>query len=299
MSNLKNRIAQARKSIADNRASFDRAYKFKVGKTIIRVMPGVKDSDDFSREYGAHYIKDSAGGLVAVVGDAEICYGKICPVRDAIGQHIQRLVERGAPDETVKGVKGWLAKRVNVVNAEILAGDDENKGKVVRCEFSQNSFDAILSVLEEVAESDTFDMSQGVPIIVERVGTGATDTRYTFMFCPRPVPAVSKEALAQSVDLQSYVDGKFGASVNKALTHLSALLGRDVTSTALGAAMATTAGSIAGPKSIDEDLADLAGDTATVDAEFEEKPPFETEAKSKTAAPVDDMEDILAGLDDL
>lgn len=321
MSSLKDRIAASRKAIADQKASYDRAYKFKPGKTVIRLLPGVKDADEFAKEYGAHYIKDPAtDAMIAVVGDAQICYGKPCPVREAIGMFIDRCNSRG-DDALSEKAKKWLARSTNVANVQIIDGPDtENKGKVVRAEFSQNTFDAILSVLEEYAAVDPeFDAKfrqRGFLLTIERVGTGPTDTRYTPMAYPKqPDNPVPENVLAQRVDLQSVVDGKFGQSVTQALSKLSVLLGKDVTQTALGSAIASTA-SLAAPQQeqppvsdfssstpaapSSEDLTSLLGE-GPIDAEFTEATATTAAAPTPAPAPaaVEDFDGILAELDNL
>lgn len=312
---LKERIAAQRKAISDRSASFTRAYKFKEGKTYVRLLPGVEQAGEYSQKYGAHYIKDpSTGSILAVVGDAETTYEKYCPVRDAIGQVLARASDRG-DEELAKKVKGWFARGVYVMNVQIVAGvDTENKDKVVQPEFSEKSYDALLSIMQDMEEANAnFDddfAKKGVTITVERVGMGATDTRYTFSMAPsQPKDAIPQPVLDQRVSLQAYVDGKFGASVAKALQHLSVMLGKDVTQTALGAAMVKTVEAIPGPAtktttaaSADEELLSLEG--GVTDAEFVETPATTVVVEPTPAAavtPADDagFKDILAELDAL
>ena len=306
MSTFKQKIEAQRRAIAERSVSFERPYKFKVGKTHIRILPGVKDSTEISRQYGAHYIKDPrTGDLAAVVGDAEITYGKECPVRIAIKQCVQQANSRG-DDKAAKVAKEWLARPVHVVNIQVVGGvDEENKGKVVRAEFSEKGWDSILSVLEEVdAQVDDFNIANGVIITVERTGTGPTDTRYTYTpHLKQPSSPPSNDVLNQRVDLDTYVDAKFGASVDKALVHLSNVLGKDVSRGALAAHNAAAA------IAYDDDIissSDTAAPatpakTEAIDATFddillEEKP---APATKKAEPAAKDMDDILADLDNL
>lgn len=332
MSSLKDKIAAQRKQIADNKAAFQRSYRFKVGKTMIRVMPGTDDPEDFAIEYGAHYLKDPRDNdkLLAVVGDAEICYGKVDPVRQAITDFVHRCNERG-DEQMAKNAKGWLAKRNHVMNIKVIGGaDTENAGKVVPWEASENQYDSVLSVIETALDAgqDPFDMNGGLVLVVERTGTGVQDTKYTFQpfLNSAKYPATQADLDARH-DLKAYRDGKFGTSVTKALGVMSSLLGYDVTTTALGASIAASVPSqaIAGPgatstpgpsdvtdfsttastpaaapaaasatSSIDEDLLAL-------DATFEDVAPAAapevTQAQAAPAASVQD--DILAELDAL
>lgn len=315
MSSLKDRLAAQRAAIATSKAAFTRSYKWKVGKTYFRLLPGMDTADDFSRDYGAHYIKDATDKIIAVVGDAEICYGTPCPVREAITQVLLRVNDTG--DEAAsKRVKGWLAKKSNVTNIEILGGvDTENKGKVWQAEFSETQWDAILSAMETMVEANPeWNMEKGIALVCEREGTGQTDTKYKWSVFPAEVPAPTQAILDQRMNLGSYVDGKFGMSVNKALTALSTMLGRDVSQSAVGAALANYDPSkgIEGPKAGttvetvvevdplaglgDDDLPDsLKGDTA-VDAEFTE--PVEAETPAAPAANAE-LDSIMAELDNL
>lgn len=320
MSSLRDKVNAQRQAIAAKQAQYERPYRFKVGKTMIRILPGTVTPDDFSKPYGAHYIKNPADGkIIAVVGDAEICYGKVCPVREGISKLIQQFMERG--DEAgAKKIKEWLARDSYVVNAEIMGGvDTENKGKVVRIEFSRNQYDEILSLIDTVLITNpNFDMSEGLAVMVERVGTGVTDTKYTWSAVPGNVPPPSRAILDQRADLAAYVDGKFGISVTKALTALSSLLGEDVTQTAIGSAIQQNAPQIAAQPTVQSVTDVLQGDaipdfdsstatTAVVDADFEALANLEVTSATvevkPTTAPAepakDEFADILAELDSL
>jgi hypothetical protein len=286
---LKDKIAAQRKALADNKAAFERSYRFKVGKTVCRLLPGVDDADTFSKPYGAHYIKDprdpAGKTIIAVVGDAEICYGKIDPVRQAISEFISACNERG--DETAaKYAKEWLAKPSNIVNLEIISGvDTENNGKVVPWEASSNQYDGVLSVMESVMDADpTFSMTNGLVFQVERVGTGMSDTKYTFSYFPgtATIAAPTSNVLSQRIPLDSYVSGKFGMNVTKALNHLSSLLGRDVTANAI--ASATAPAQIAAPLEVAE-VEDAVFEPVSALDEMDEIPPFDvTPAADPVAA---------------
>lgn len=325
MSSLRDRIDAQRKAIADQKSAFERPYRWKQGKTLVRVLPGLVEADDFSKPYGAHYIKNpSDGKIIAVVGDAEICYGKVCPVRQAIAELIQQRMEIG--DEAgAKLIKEWLARDSYVTNVEILGGaDTENKGKVVRVEFTRNQYDSILSLIDTILMTNpNFNMNEGLPVMVERVGSGVQDTKYTFSAVPGTVPPPTPAVLDQRSDLQSYVDGKFGISVTKALTALSSMLGKDVTQTAIGSAMQATAIAAQPAQAAQTGVAALADDDipdfttpATpepVDAAFEdlaalteaaaEPTPQPAQAAPTQAAPAggvaDEFADILAELEGL
>lgn len=285
MSNFRDRVAAQRQAIAETRASGDRPYKFAVGKTIIRILPGMQDPDDFYVKYGEHWIKDPATkAVLAVVGDAEITYGRTCPVRQAIGKFVAQQSAIG-DQETAKFAKDWLGKESNITNTEILGGVDvENKGKVVRNAWSQNQLDGILSAIDTVFMGNPdFNMKDGLALVVERVGTGMLDTKYSYQVLPGNVPAPTPAVLAQRVDLKVYVDSKFGASVDKALLKLSALLGED-------AAQAIVHGSVTTPQ--------LTDGTVALDAVVEEVIP-DAVIEDVNVGGEQSFDDILAGLEGL
>jgi hypothetical protein len=326
MSSLKDKIAAQRKHLADQKAAYVRAYKWKQGKNYVRVLPGLTDPDDFAVEYGAHYIKDprDSSKLLAVVGDAEICYGQPDPVRQAITDYIHQANERG-DENGAKAAKDWLAARKYLVNLAYLDGPDvENKGKVVVAEFSSNQYDTILSLMAEYLDvgRDPFDPVNGLVICVERTGSGMNDTKYTFNTFPapeqRPLPS---NALEARTDLVAYRDSKFGTSVTKAMTVLSSLLGYDVTTTALGSAMASNAQLAApaaatttapAPAPVEAGVGDAVQVNdldAIMDASFEEVTPV-TEptpvaqtapapSPAPAAASADDLDAIMADLENI
>lgn len=318
---LKDKIAAQRKQIADTKASYQRSYKFKVGQTLIRVLPGCGDTrdeqEDFAVDYGAHYIKDPRDStkLLAVVGDAEICYGKSDPVRQAITDYIHRCNERG--DETsAKAAKEWLARKSHIMNIKVCAGpDSENNGKVVIWEASDNQYDAVLATVLNSLEAglDPFDLNGGLVIQVERVGTGVQDTKYTFQpyLAANKYPGTPADLEARA-NLKSYRDGKFGQSVLKALGVMSNLLGYDVTTTAVGAALAgnsptSTASQLSAPQTQPVTAADPSDDMdllatdPVIDAVFEPvaEATATTPVATPAASPATADADIMAELDAL
>lgn len=312
MSSFKQKVAAQRKQIAEKNAGYLRAYKFKPGKTQIKVLPGLKSPEDFFKAYGAHYVKDwRTGEIAAVVGDAELTYGTPCPVRSAIRELMKIAAERGN-EPLQNSAKEMLAKQTYVYAAQILGGvDSENLNKVVLIEQTSAGFDSVLGIAEQLSEDDPdFDMMNGFIINVERTGTGAKDTRYNFIpSTKQPTSKIADDVLSQRPDLDAYVGAKFGVNVQKALLYLGNLLGKDLvgahtletseSATALPApetASKTTAASVKEASPIDDDLASLAGAT---DAEFEDAtPPFDTDAPS-ASTDVSDADDILSVLNDL
>lgn len=314
MSALRDKINAQRASIAAQKAAFERPYRFKVGKTLFRVLPGIDDVDEFSKPYGAHYIKNPTDGKVlAVVGDSEICYGKPCPIREAINKVIQQRLAMG-DEASAKSIKGWLARDSYVVNIEIIGGvDTENKGKVVRYEFTRNQYDEILSLIDTVLLTNpSFNLNDGLAVMVERTGTTKNDTEYKWSAVPGNVPPPTQAILDQRTDLKAYVDGKFGVSVTKALTALSSMLGEDLTQTAIGSAISNSA-QLTGPSAtqttavaLDDEIPDFTKvEPAAVDADFEElanlttteAPAQPVQQTAPAAASTDEFADILAELD--
>jgi hypothetical protein len=191
-------------------------------------------------------------------------------------------------------------------------------------EFSSNQYDTILSLMAEYLDvgRDPFDPVNGLVICVERTGSTMNDTKYTFNTFPapeqRPLPS---NALEARTDLVAYRDSKFGTSVTKAMTVLSSLLGYDVTTTALGSAMASNAQLAApaattttapAPAPVEAGVGDAVQVNdldAIMDASFEEVTPVTepTPVAQTTPAPspapaaasADDLDAIMADLENI
>lgn len=323
MSSLRDRIAAKRDAIAASRAGGTKTYKFKVGTTMIRILPDTKSAEgDAWREYGQHFIKDENDNLLAVIGDRSIVSGgtETCPVRDAL-LAAAKTAPKDLKDHIYKKV---LAKMNNLMNIVVLGQVTKDKklvqdpeappSEVQLLSLSQNQLDDILSIFEIYIDNDEdpFDLNNGITLMVERTGMTATDTRYKYNAYPKKMP-ISAEVFAKANDLDAWIASTFKEGAAKALAAVG-----QITGTIAGpigeAAKALTESKVEKPalvESVVDDAIDLTnGDDGTIieDAEFEVvdtelvtevKTPAKTNpTKTETVAAADD-DDILSILDGL
>lgn len=296
MAGLKDRIAKKRQAIADKSAGYERSFKWPVGKTYFRLLPGKVEADEFFEEIGVHWIKQN-GKVVASVGDREICFGEPCPIREGIEAVMSHAREIG-DDDMLKEAKDMLAKPRFFANGLVVKSPAEfEKDKPELFEFSEKTWDQILSQMEDMIEDledgadltkeGPFAMDGGVIFVLEKTGSGL-DTRYNVFTNPKKAKA-TPAALEAAVDLAAYKRSQFDEKGRKALAALGAMIGEDLSDSiadALTSPSETKA--LAAPEDDDEVFVDDEG-------------VIEGEVAEETAAEADELsdDDILADLDDL
>ena len=119
---MRERLQQKREETKQKRASFTRAYKFKPGKTKLRILPSWRgDEEVFFHDFGEHWLKDiETGKAICPIGDRSICFGEVDPIREKLEEAF-RLEED--PDRR-KILKDMKAKTATLVNALILNDKD-------------------------------------------------------------------------------------------------------------------------------------------------------------------------------
>ncbi len=295
MAGLRDRIAAKRQAIADKSAGNERSFKWPVGKTYFRLLPGTNDAEEFFEEIGIHWIKDAKGKLITAVGDREICFGEPCPIREAIQRFISYAQDEG-DDDSVKRGKDMLAKSRFYANGQIIkAPGDYEKDKPVLLEFSVTAWDSLLSQLEDLLEDlsedaditkeGPFSLTKGMVFVVERTGTGM-ETRYNIYASGKVAPAASN-ALEGAVDLQAFKRSQFDERGRKALAALGGMIGEDLTDT-IGASLTSPA-----------ETKTLAAPVEEIEDETVEEAEFETVEETVEEAEVVSDDDILADLDSL
>lgn len=292
MAGLRDRIAAKRQAIADKNAGNERSFKWPVGKTYFRLLPGVGNAEEFFEEIGIHWVKDDKGKLVAPVGDREICFGEPCPIREGIERYISYGREMG-DDDIVKRGKDMLAKSRFFANGVIIKAPGEfDKDKPVLLEFSVTAWDSMLSQLEDLIEDldpeadltkeGPFSLAAGMVFVVERTGTGM-DTRYNIYTSGKTAKAPNG-ALEAATDLAAYKRSQFDENGRKALAALGSWMGEDLAgpvADAIASSPATKA--LAAPEAEDDDV--FVDEDGVIEGEVAD-------------AELDD-DDILAGLDDI
>ncbi|MCR9222905.1 MAG: hypothetical protein NXH70_02450 [Hyphomonas sp.] len=293
MAGLRDRIAQKRQAIADKSAGYERAFKWPVGKSYFRLLPGKVEADEFFEEIGVHWIKQN-GKVVASVGDREICFGEPCPIREGIEAVMSHAREIG-DDDMLKAAKDMMAKPRFFANGVIIKSPAEfEKDKPELLEFSEKTWDQILSQMEDMIEDldegadlmkeGPFAMDGGTIFVLEKTGTGL-DTRYNVFTSAKKAPA-KPDALEAAVDLGAYKRSQFDEKGRKALAALGAMIGEDLSDSiadALTSPVETKA--LAAPEA-DDDLSE-----DVIEGEVVEEPAAEADELSD--------DDILADLDEL
>lgn len=296
---LKDKIAAKRQVMNDKDAGRVRSVKFPNGKTVIRLLPGTDDPNDFFQEIGIHWIKNKASETVCAVGDRQICFQEPCPVRDAIGELI-RAGQAAGDDALVKRAKDMMAKSRYFVNGVVmLTGSSElKKGEAVLFEFSENTFGKLLSIMEDYIEADhdVLDLEKGVAFVIERSGSGL-DTEYAVSAAPKNFGVIPSSVLDKRTDLLAYKRAQFDDRAAKAIAAISKELGRPLDSDTIARLTAPVGKAIAGPTSAPTEAkagtaSKAAAKEPVVEAEFEETP-------ASPASAVDDVDAIMAELDNL
>jgi hypothetical protein len=313
------RIKQQREAIKLNRAGQTRAYKFKEGKTVISILPGHADPEEFFRKFGLHYLKNKKDEFVVAVGDRSICFDEPCVVRDGLVDMI-RYANSIGDDDLSESAKKSLARPAYLMNIMVHQDPDKKAEEFPQlANFSESLGDQIFSILEEYLAEGADDLlrwKDRLLFVVERTGTGAKDTKYKVYPAAKRM-SVDPSVMAKAVNLEEYVKAQFTDSVNKALTYISTATGRPVSGSAFAAALTAPVGgataALEGPvetatvvPSSDEDLlaeapapaakrveeAPALAAARTVDAEFED-----VTAAAETPTKSDD--DLLSEIDAL
>lgn len=273
--------------------STGRTVKPKEGKTRVRILPGIRSDGKFWADLAVHWIKTEINGKpVAVVGCHDGVYDAPCPVCTMI----EKAITTAPDDESVALYKSWKARGTVLVNALVRSGEDKSEDPVI-LELTRTAFGNILSMIEEY-EADygyVLDPTSGMDFTIERKGKGI-DTEYSVMPNPKSEP-VSKASLSKQVDLDEYIQKEFfKGDEAKAISHISNMTG--ITHKGITALPSGRAGLLASKG------ASVADDVS----EFDEPTPVVKKAAPKAAAKpapkveeadTDDLDDVLAGLDDL
>lgn len=294
---LLDKVKQRREEFQTKKASQTRTYKFKPGKTVISILPlhGVKD--DFTKQYGMHYIKNRAGDFVAAIGDRQITYGEECPVREAL-MELRRYASNVGDDELANQTNQSLAKPSNLVNVNVHRDPDGKAEDVPQlCAFSDSLMEQIYSILEEYLADDPSKLlrfDDRLALVIEREGTGLKDTRYKVYPAAKAV-SVSPDILSKAVNIDEYIAGQFLDGAQKALAYVASVTGKASIAHNTSMAKALTGPTPSAAKSNDEaidvDFEDYAAPMAKPEAikrATKQLPPEEDD---------DNLDDILASLE--
>lgn len=320
---VKDRIAAKRGQIAAGKSKGIRPYKFKTGKTLFRILPAA-NGGDFDRPFGKMWLKSFDGQQKFSIGDRDITFGELDPIKDMIFSAM-----RAAPNEETRDhYKAMLAQRKNVFCALIIsvngvADPEQSPSEPVIIEVSETQFDNILAQFEAYTDMDPdYDLAgkdTGHLFSCEKSGSGF-DTKYTFLATPQKAP-LKQEIIDKAIDLDAWIQGEFEGLENKAVEFLGKLNGAagisvPVPQLTQQPAQAQLPGPAASTPAAAQPNVSAAAVTTAIEPEdaeveaVEEDSPFETEptatvtpaatpaATPPAAAPAEsnEIDDILAGL---
>lgn len=319
--------------VAKSKAKHTRASsRLKPKEGINRYRLLINDTETW-KDLGVHWIKSAPdtdnpkGKVVAVIGSRDVVYDEPCPIATAVDRAIASAVD----EESKKIFEEWKVRKSVLINALDRSKGSENPNDPQILELTTTTFAEVLGIVQQYADADqnVFDISEGVDIVITKSGKGL-NTKYAVNTAPgvsQPVPA---ETLNRLANLQEHIETEFFKGEDrKALNAIAAMAGvsvagllpnqaaapaaiaqtqtRTTSAPALTAAGAVADGADEAPAT---PAAPAAGamTTATTTASAPVTPAA-VETPAAPAAPVapvaaapvdmDDLDSILAGLDDI
>ena len=238
------------------------------GKSRWRLLPswrGVEDNQ-FFHEFGAHYVKNSAGDIKAVYVCTARTYKRDCPICDMISDAISGATS----DEMVKTMKEANASSRVLMNALPISGDGKVSTDPVILELPFSAINDIIEIITEGAlDEPDFNIlthpKRGTYISVDREGTGRS-TKYRITPGTKAVP-LKEGVMEKAHDLDEWVSQEYPEGKAKAIAAVRSVSGLLPTPTA--SLFAETSAARTGSTSAesrdevdidDDELDDLLGD---------------------------------------
>lgn len=272
--------------------------------------PWVSADGQFWAECGVHWIKATEDGKpLAVVGCDSVVNQKPCEICTAIDQAIASAID----EESKKLYEGWKARTSIFVNVLDRSKGSSNPDDVQILELTTTTWGKVMGVIAQFGEEgeDILSPTTGMDIVITRSGKGL-NTEYAVNTAPgqnhKPVTA---DQIKAAIDLNDHIQKEFfRGDETKALAAIGQISGVSY-APRLAASNRTPTRAITSQAAAVED-AD-AEEAALEALEEEEAAPAAAPAKAeakpaaapaKPAAPAEasveeDMDDILAGLDDI
>lgn len=245
---LRDKLAATRQKSKERKAGSTRLFKWKNGKTKFRFLPGLSVPADFFREYGLHWLRDQDGKPIGAVGDRSICYeGEECIIRDGL-QEAKRYANQIEDEKLEERVGNMLAKSRYIALIEVIDAPGEVPSEPVLADFPYGTFNAILSMMEDVfeeAESEEDGTAQiigdnAIVFQIEREGSGM-NTEYTPTITRKSAP-MSEGALEGAVSIDDWIAAQFEApKLASATKVISEMLGRPLDSDIIEGALTSSA----------------------------------------------------------
>jgi len=192
-------------------------WRPKVGKNYVRILPNWKDPNDvfYKRVYVHWNVGENNRKVVCrkTLGEDELC-----PICDFVSE----LLQSSDSDDVKYGQAMGQTERFAM---NILDGYDLERGVQV-FECGRGLFQSILWMFTDGDYGDLDDWKTGRYIVIERVGTGMTDTRYNCMPSGKETPIDPKEFQSRLWDL----DEVYAPPIVEEM--IAILEGRDTTASA-------------------------------------------------------------------
>lgn len=300
---LRDRLDSTRQAAKERKAGSTRLFKWAIGKTKFRFVPGVEDESEFYAEYGLHWLKDENGSTVGAVGDASICYGRDDIVRDGLLE-VRRYASQTEDEALEERVNDMLAKRRYIAAIQVIEAPGEVPEEPVLADFPQGVFEAILSMMEDVfneADNDEEATSQligddAIVFQIERSGTGK-NTEYS-QTMTRKTASLPKGASEQIPSVKDWIAAQFDSSkIAQAAKLVSQMLGRPLDDSVIEGALASSSSQPAiTDQSKKSSIADELDDEIPLDGASEDSEEADEAADPST---VEGGDDVMAEIDNL
>lgn len=255
MSKLMSKIADKKQALKTT----ERTIKPNPGMNEYVILPGWRENEPetLHHDFGAHYIKDAAGTILAVYPCADKTYGKPC----AVCSSLNAAMQSAGNDATLETLKEAASRQVYLINVLALGSDKPNDPQIL--EVSKTVYSAILDVLASWAGS-VFDANNPQVVTINREGKGL-NTRYTVGISPKKV-AMPKDVMKRINNLDEYVKQESEDQQRRALSAIATASGalpapsrNDVPTTAasVGYTPASQPVNVGGTVNLNEEFDDL------------------------------------------
>lgn len=263
----------------------------------------------FWADLGVHWIKPGENDKpMAVVGCESTVYQRPSQLAAAIEMAIGSAID----EESKKLYASWKARTTILVNVLDRSKGSTNPDEPQILEISPTTWGAIMGVIQQFDEEgeDILDANEGLDITITRSGKGL-NTQYAINTAPGKSAPVPAAALKNCHDLHKHIEQEFFRGEEaKALAAIAQISGISMPLLSSGGGVAAAVGrtptaALASSAAAVEDAEDEDVDLDALNEEVaeEEAPatPAKKAAPAKTAAAVDEdnLEDVLADLEDL
>ncbi|ELA7322598.1 hypothetical protein Q9X98_004231 [Vibrio parahaemolyticus] len=303
---LREKLAAKKKAI--QAASGQRAdvLRIPMGKHKFRILPAHPSKGEdapFWADFGLHYIKgeekDATSGrnkVKAVYVCVDKTFNKPCDVCAAI----EESARHATTDEQLDLIEDAKCKRAEVL-VNVLHRSSSDKANVPQImQMTPTTFEKVINIWEEYQSEgiDIFDPENGVDLVITREGTGL-NTKYEVMAAVKSTP-IDPSVLDQMSDLQEFVQQEHDEGLKKAINAINATVGI-LPDRAPKPSSASIEHKSSPKSSVDDDMMDVMDETLAEieEAEIVEVKKTGTDDVSVGGGDIDDIDELLADLDDL